>query len=114
VGLIDEAMHLAVGRFRETHDPRVWLDALDWFDRRLGHDAFRATLLAFCESFPPLAVFRGALPAEEWLAGETGGVPHRAVAMEELLMLWLENTNPACAAYRELFDDRPLAQGTAY
>jgi len=114
MGLLDEAMHLAVGRFRETCDPRAWLDALDWFAARIGHDALQATLLAFTQDFPPLAVHRGHATASEWLAADTGGVPHRAVALEELMMLWLGNSNPACAPYRELFDDRPLGTGTAY
>jgi hypothetical protein len=48
------------------------------------------------------------------LEDETGRVPHRAVALEELILLWLGNGNPARAPYRELFDDRPLAADTAY
>ncbi len=114
MGLIDEAMHLAVGRYRESCDPRVWLDALAWFEKRLGHQAMERTLLAFTEDFPPLPVHRGAVTAREWLELETGGVPHRAVALEELMMLWLGNANPACAPYRELFDDEALALGTSY
>jgi hypothetical protein len=56
----------------------------------------------------------------DWLAGAETGVrtgvarTHREVALEELLLLWLENANPACARYRELFDDTALARATAY
>jgi glycosidase len=114
MGLLDEAMHLAVAHYRATCDPRAWHDALDWFAARLGHEAFEATLLAFTEEFPPLVVHRGRTTAAEWLAGETGGMPHRAVALEEMAMLWIGNANPACAPYRELFDDRPLGERTAY
>ena len=42
------------------------------------------------------------------------GVPHRAVALEELMMLWLANLNPAFQPFRELFDDKQLAAATAY
>ncbi len=114
IGLLDEAFHLAVAKYRESHDPRAWLDALPWFAARLGHERFEATLRRFCEDFPPLVVHRGTQSAAEWLAAETGGVPHRAVALEELVMLWLGNANPACGAYRELFDDRTLVQETGY
>ncbi|MCC6350738.1 MAG: alpha-amylase [Candidatus Eisenbacteria bacterium] len=114
MGLLDEAMHLAVARFRAERDPRAILDALDWFAARLGREALDRTLLAFTDEFPPLAVFRGARPAAEWLAGTTAGVPHRALALEELMMLWLTAANPACGGYLELFDDRPLAAATAY
>ena len=114
MGLLDEAMHLAVARFRAERDPRALLDALEWFAVRLGREALDRTLLAFTLEFPPLAVYRGARPAPEWLADSTAGVPHRALALEELMMLWLTASNPACAAYLELFDDRPLASSTAY
>ncbi|MFN8586659.1 MAG: alpha-amylase family glycosyl hydrolase [Candidatus Eisenbacteria bacterium] len=114
MGLLDEAMHLAARRFRDSCDPRVWRDALDWFAARLGGDALDRTLLAFCEEFPPLVVHVGERSARDWLADETDGLPHRAVALEELLMLWLGNANPACEPYRELFDDRALVAGTAY
>src|SRR5262245_17214044 len=114
MGLLDEAMHLAMARFREDRDPRALLDALPWLAAHLGEEAVHRTLLQFCEEFPPLLVHRGAQTAREWLAGETGGVPHRAVALEELILLWLGNTNAARAPYRELFDDRPLAAATAY
>ncbi|MBK7367051.1 MAG: alpha-amylase [Candidatus Eisenbacteria bacterium] len=114
MGLLDEAMHLAVRRYRDEFDPRTWLDALDWFTARLGADALERTLVRFVEEFPPLAVHVGETSTLEWLAGSTDGQSHRAVAFEEMLMLWLGNANPACEPYRELFDDRTLTAGTAY
>jgi hypothetical protein len=59
MGLLDEAMHLAVARFRADCDPRALLDALPWLAARLGADALDRTLLQFCEEFPPLVVHRG-------------------------------------------------------
>ena len=47
-------------------------------------------------------------------SGETGGTPHHQIELEEMLMLWLANQNPAFEPYRELFDDTPLRQETAY
>ncbi len=114
IGLLDEAMHLAVARFRERQDPRVWHDALAWFESRLGADRLESMLERFATDFPPLAVHRGERTARAWLAGATDGTPHRAVALEELLLLWLGNANRACAPYRELFDDRELAHATGY
>ncbi|HLY99063.1 MAG TPA: alpha-amylase family glycosyl hydrolase, partial [Candidatus Angelobacter sp.] len=35
-------------------------------------------------------------------------------ALEELMMLWLANLNPAFKPCQELFDDQPLVQATAY
>ena len=42
------------------------------------------------------------------------GISNKAAALEELLMLWLSNLNPACHPYKELFDDKHLKEATAY
>jgi glycosidase len=114
MGLIDEILHAVVAIYREHEDPEGIDDALDHLDEVLGTAAVDAVLLRFTDDFPPLAVHRGELTAEAYLAGETAGTPNREVTLEELLACWLENANPAFARYRELFDDRDLAATTAY
>jgi len=114
LGLLDEAMHLVIAHWRETHEPNAFRDALARLHGTLGERATRTLLLAFLERFPPMAVHRGEIAPEAWLLGATGGRPHDEVALEELLLLSLEDGNPAAGAYRELFDAAPLAAATAY
>jgi glycosidase len=114
MGIIDEITHLVLALYRERRDPRAMLDARAWFETRVGRDAFDATLLAFADQFPTATVYRGFESASDWLAGETGGVPHGAVALEELITVWLANLNPAFRPFRELFDDAPLADRSSY
>ena len=57
---------------------------------------------------------RGLETPRQWLAGETGGTPHRAAALEELLLLWTANRNEAFQPFEELFEDRTLAEKTVY
>ena len=114
MGLIDEILHAVVAVYREHEDPEAIDDALDHLDEVLGTAAVDQVLLRFTTDFPPLAVNRGELTPEAYLARETAGTPNREVALEELAACWLENANPAFALYRELFDDRGLAATTAY
>ncbi len=114
MGLIDEILHAVVAVYREHEDPEAIDDALDHLDEVLGPESVDDVLLRFTTDFPPLAVHRGELSPEAYLAGETAGTPNREVALEELAACWLENANPAFAPYRELFDDRGLASTTAY
>ena len=114
MGLIDEALHVVIETFRKERDPQVMTDALTFFESRLGRQSLDKTLLTFLDHFPPTAVFRGELTAEKWLQQSTGDTPHRAVALEELMMLWLSNLNPAYKPYSELFDDQQLAVATSY
>ncbi len=114
MGLIDESCHVIMAMYRRQRDPRAILDALPWFEARLGHEALDRTLLSFAGQFPTVAVYRGQQSAAEWLADSSGGMPNRAVALEELLMLWLANRNPAFQPFAELFEDIELEKSTAY
>jgi len=113
MGLIDEIQHALVARYREERDPRAVMDALDWFEKRLGSERLEQTLLAFVDEFPVTAVYQGRTAAE-WLDESTAGIPNRAIALEELIFLWLANMNPGYRPYRELFDDAPLVTKTVY
>jgi glycosidase len=114
MGLIDEALHTVVHVYREQRDPKVMVDALAWFRFRLGEEQLDRTLLEFAEQFPTINVFRRNATARQWLNATTGRTPHRAVALEELILLWLNNQNPAFKPFNELFNDDPLAKVTSY
>ncbi len=114
MGLIDEALHLVAALYRQQRDPRAMVDALGWFEKRLGREDLDRTLLAFADQFPPVEVYQGRSSAAQWLGRESGGLPHRAIALEELMMLWLANLNPAFKPFEELFDDQELVSNTSY
>jgi len=114
LGLIDEVFHLLVARHRRERAPQLWSDALSSLEAELGGEAVERMLEAFVDEFPPVAVFRGELTAANYLADATDGVNHREVALEELVLLWLGNRNPAFAEFRELFDDERLRRDTRY
>ena len=71
-------------------------------------------MLSFTSEFPPLSVFRREETAAEYLAGTTGGISNRAIALEEILLLWVSNRNPALSPYLELFDEDNLKTETQY
>jgi glycosidase len=114
MGLIDEVLHYVVSLYHEQRNPKVMHQALDWLDERLGREAVDATLYRFADEFPPLAVYRREITLQDYLEGETDGVPHRQMVLEEMLMLWLANTNPAFSPFLELFEDTALDKETAY
>src|SRR6202167_5706679 len=114
MGLIDEMSHLLVEYYRLRLDPKVMAGALEWFDGRLGKAELDKTILAFVEKFPTIDVYRKEKSPAEWLACATDGIAHRAVAFEEMMLLWLANANPAFKPFSELFTDQSLAAVTRY
>ena len=114
LGLIDEVLHLVVATHCQQRAPRLWSQVLGLLGRDLGDEAVDRLLGSFVEEFPPSVVYRGEMSGPAYLDGKTDGVPNRDVAMEELVMLWLANRNPAFAGFRELFDDGVLRRDTDY
>ena len=114
MGLIDEASHVVIARYREQFDKSVMADALSFFGSQTSPEALDKLLLAFVDHFPGSAVMRGEQTPQEWLGGSTSGIPHREAALEELLLLWTANRNEAFQPFEELFAEKPLAEQTVY
>jgi len=114
MGLIDELNHALVAQYRKEIDPAVHSEAIRWFASKLDPTKIEQLLLTFVEQFPNVAVYRGELTAQQWLNGTTDSLPNREAALEELMLLWLSNMNPAFAPFRELFNDEPLKTQTVY
>lgn len=114
MGLIDEILHFVIHLYRQQKNPQVMQAALASLEERLGRTAVDGALRVFAEEFPPLAVYRGEIILPDYLLGNTAGVPNRQIVLEEMLMLWLANMNPAFSPFVELFDDARLEQETVY
>jgi glycosidase len=114
MGMIDELSHALVARYRKEQDPAVMSAAVKWLGTQVTPAESERLLLRFVQQFPTVDVYRGKLTAEEWLKGKTEGRSNHEVAFEEMLLLWIANSNPAFVPFKRLFDDKLLKQQTAY
>ncbi len=119
MGLIDELSHALVAQYRRQVDPNVLRDATRWFAAQIDPaqsdpGKLDRLLLAFAEQFPNAQIFRGEITAADWLRASTDGVPNREAALEELLLLWIANLNPAFKRFQPLFEDSALKEKTSY
>jgi glycosidase len=114
MGLIDEASHALMEQYRKQFDPAVMTEGLEWLAGKFETEQVDKLLLKFVEQYPGIDVYRGEQTPKEWLAGSTDGVAHREVALEEMVLLWMANRNPAFQPFIELFDDSKLAEESIY
>ncbi len=114
LGLMDEIMHHMLALYRRQKNPAVLQQALDYLGKRIGEEAVSRALRTFTQEFPPLAVYLREQSMDDWFAGNTEGLPNAAVALEEMLLLWVTNQNTAAYPYQELFDDANLNNSTDY
>lgn len=119
MALIDEILHMVLESYRQQQNPNILDEALDWLNAQVGDDQVDQALLNFAGNFPQNLVYRGQISLQDFLEGESlrpdgKRVPNRHLVLEEMLMLWLANMNPAYQRYLELFDDEKLEKLTAY
>src|SRR5215469_3674915 len=114
MGMIDELNHALLARFRKEKDPEVLTAAVRWLTEHADSEQVEKLLRTFTERFPNTPVYRGKMTAAEWLSKTTEGMVNREAAVEELLLLWLANINPAFKPFRELYSDASLREQTIY
>ena len=114
MGIIDEASHILMARYRQQFDPAVMTGALEFFSAKVGADELDKMLLAFVEQFPGISIIRGIETPKQWLEGQSEGMLNKTAALEELLLLWTANRNEAFQPFEELFEDKTLAKKTVY
>ena len=114
LSLINEMLHLVCRSFCRQKNPAAFTDALRGAEKALGLQAVDALLADFCREFPPAAVYRKEASIAEFLSGSTDGVSHRALILEEWVLLRIAVENPACSPFLFLFGDAELAKNPDY
>ncbi|MDD8017723.1 MAG: hypothetical protein PHP42_05065, partial [Bacteroidota bacterium] len=114
MGLIDEINHVLVRVYEELENPGVIARAYNHVVTILGKEKTEASLKEFLTSFPPQAVYNRQQNIDEYFEHSTEGRRNKEIALEEMMMLFLENFNPAFTPFKDMFDDSTLSHSTAY
>ncbi len=114
MGLIDEIFHFVFHAYLEENSSDLITELFKSLESKFGNEKVLKVLKSFGEQFPAVAVYRNEISLDQYLKESTKGIPNTHILLEELLMLWLTNKNPATAPYIELFDDRDLEKTTLY
>lgn len=114
MGLMNEIFHFVSALYRQQLAPNLWTDAIRTVQSQIGAPALTSVLVAFVDQFPPAAVYHSEMSSQEYLERSIGGRPNSELALEELVMLWVANRNPALKPFSELIDDGRLQQETKY
>ncbi|MBA4310098.1 MAG: alpha-amylase [Chlorobiaceae bacterium] len=114
LALIHEIFHFIIRHYEVNENPGVFERSINYFTQELGEKELNILLKEYVKNFPPLAVYKGEITVDEYLTGYTEEKFNKEIIIEELILLHLENINPAFNSLKELFDETPLAKSTAY
>jgi glycosidase len=108
MGLIDEILHYITNLYLDSHE-----DAFQQLNRvlrsEIGNDKTDALYAGFIQQYP----------SEEQLALDEGdlkkiALEEQEIVLEELMHIWLSNSNPAFSFANELFDHKKIPEKTGY
>ncbi|MCX5971555.1 MAG: alpha-amylase family glycosyl hydrolase [Coprothermobacterota bacterium] len=108
-GLLAGALHAVIRLYRQAVVPDPFFTALNSLKDHLGKQSIDLLIQRYKEEFFPVTQLQPQPQTVTDLPDE--GDP--GIALEELILLWLDNANPALASFHDLFGGSEL-QGTAY
>ncbi len=114
LGLMHEVLHYVIDLYEKTITPSAFDILYRSLDSDLGEAVCLKGLNNFLDIFPPTVVYRGLESAEEFLSGFAGRQPRKSSVLKEMLLLWIENKNPAYDAVSVLISDLDLKKSSAY
>jgi glycosidase len=114
LGLIDEIFHYVLFLYRQQVDKRAIENALNELNTSLSSDATDEVLSLFLKEFPPVAVYNKKMTIEDYLAGNTKGMPNRQLVLEELIIYCVTIHNPALDQTAEFFESPQLDQSRVF
>ncbi|QTQ12749.1 alpha-amylase [Treponema parvum] len=120
MGLIDEIFHIVSMIYRRDKYRAAFFEALEALDKKFGKEKVDGMLLCFVENFPSTEVYAKKIFVRDFLnkkafdQGVRAERENRESVLEELILLYLANENPAFKPFKILFDDSPLKELSIY
>ena len=114
LGLLHEIFHYLIRIYEDVENPGVLDRSIKYLLSHIEEKEINKVLLEYLKEFPPLEVFKGKTTEENYLNDKTEGKPNKQIILEELIILQIENSNPATVSLEELYSDKILSKKTKY
>ncbi|KAF0153508.1 MAG: alpha amylase catalytic domain-containing protein [Ignavibacteria bacterium] len=103
-GLLDEIYHYVFRLYEVQINPGVFAKALANLKQTIGEEDTNKILLEFVNLFPPSVVYKEKQSPKDYLKTFSEERSNSEVTLEELILLFFANFNPANKKLLELFD----------
>ncbi|MCF7915167.1 MAG: alpha amylase catalytic subunit [Spirochaetaceae bacterium] len=114
LALLHEISHHVVHLYIEEHGSDIFTQLDQHLRQELGDAQVEDSLTAMIDHYPPAPVYSGEETAKEHLHKTDQERPNTEIYLEEMLLVWLSNLNPALKLYHELIDDTALTTESNY
>lgn len=113
-GLLDEIYHYLFRLYEVQVNPGVFSKALNHLNQKIGEEKTRKVLFDFISLFPPIDVYKGKISSFDYLNSFSADRANAEVTLEEIILLFISNFNPANNKLIELFDEKYFSEKELY
>jgi len=114
LGLLHEIFHFLIRYYEDKENPGVFSRGINHLKNSLNENDLNSVLNEYINQFPTLDINKGKISRNDYLSSLTEGKPNREIILEEIILLHLENNNPATQQLEELYSEKPLVEKTRY
>ncbi len=111
---INQVLRFVAARYATDENPGCFGRCRQWAGKRLGTEAVTALFRSFVELFPPLEVQLARRTGRSFLESDHDRIDGYDQATLEMLLLFLNTSNPAAASAVHLFDDEELRRQASF
>jgi glycosidase len=111
---IQAIFHHVLNEYYTQNSPTLRTNLYTDLSNNVGKENLEDAIQYFVDEFPPQAVYQSDTDLHTYLNDLTDGVPNKELALEEMIMAWLNNKNPAANPLKNFFDDKSLKKRSAY
>ncbi|MFH2052781.1 MAG: alpha-amylase family glycosyl hydrolase [bacterium] len=111
---VNQALRWVSRQYFTQDNPGGLMRCRQWAEQRLGTDAVENLFSTFVGLFPPAVVKRGVKKPAEFLASGSDDLSGPDLASLEMILLFMNVTNPAARPAEHLFDDGELRRRASF
>ena len=108
MGLLDEIFHFVIESYRNKQKPLLLTELTDGLEKGFGKDLVNELFDTFVTSFPTPKVYSREMTTNQYIQSQTEGIENQQIIIEEIIVQWIQNQNPAYKTVKELIDDIDL------
>ncbi|MCF8413183.1 MAG: hypothetical protein K9G44_07215, partial [Melioribacteraceae bacterium] len=114
LGLLDEVYHFILREYENSVNPGVFKKAAKHLAEKIEDRNLNTILHEFNAIFPPQEIYLGRSTVLDYLNGMTGNRSNIEISIEEMMLLYFANFNPAAKKIKELFDENYFEKKDIY
>ena len=115
MALIYEIYDAIIEKYKkDTQNDNIAEELYDHLENVFGSEEIKESIEALTKEFPPENVYENIIDLDKYLELKTNGIKNEKRLLNEVITLWLGNTNPSFVPYIEFFDDEKLEKQTDY